>query len=290
VLAQTFGDWQAIVVDDASTDGTAAVAASYAARDPRVRLIALERNVGVAAARNVAIEASAGDLVALLDHDDRWREDYLERCVAIHDAAAADGRKVGIVASNALIETPSGLSGETFADRYGWAEPIVYDAMIERNCICARALFARAAYDEVGGFSPEVPCFDDYDMWLRMLEAGYEVVATREPIAVYRVAPGQLSSDELKMAEGALAAHNRALERGAASPAQRSAIKARLRHYRALRERALARRASREGRRLAAAGRALRAAPFGAVAFLQAPSRWGEWLRDGRRARSTTPS
>lgn len=287
ILAQRFGDWEAVLVDDASTDGTAEVITGLAASDPRITAIRLERNVGVAAARNAGMDASHGELVALLDHDDRWREDYLERSVALYDEAAGGGRRVGIVASNALIETPAGISGETFADRYGWIEPITLDAMIERNCICARAVFAREAYDRVGGFSSDVPNFDDYDMWLRIIEAGYEVVATKEPIAVYRVYPEQLSADELKMAEGGLASHLRALERGALGPAQRRAAKGRVRHYRALRERALARRARADGRTAAALGRTLRAAPYGAVAFAQSPSRWGEWLRGAvRRPRS----
>jgi glycosyltransferase involved in cell wall biosynthesis len=289
ILAQDYADWEAVIVDDASTDDTHEVALAFARRDPRINAIRLKRNVGVAAARNVAIEAcGGGELIALLDHDDHWRHDYLERSVAAYDEAAARGRRVGIVASDALIETPDGISGETYADRFGWIEEIDYDAMIRRNCICARALFARAAYDEVGGFSSDCPGYDDYDLWLRMLEAGYEVATVREPLAVYRVHPGAMSADQLLMAKGAIAAHRRALARGAIDRRRRRAVRARIRHHRALRERALARRAAADGHHLAALGRALKAAPYGLVAFLQVPSRWGEWLADafGRRPRS----
>ncbi len=291
VLAQDFPAWELVIVDDASTDESAATGARLAAQDPRITAIALPRNGGVAAARNAGIDATDAELIALLDHDDLLQPGFLSRSVELYDAAVAAGRRTGIVASNALIETPGGTSGETFADRYGWTDPVTYDAMIERNCICARTVFARAAYAEVGGFEPSVPCFDDYDMWMRILEAGYDVAVTKEPLAVYRVYPGQLSSDPVKMAEGGLAAHTRALARGSLTPARRSAVKARIRHYRALRERALARRAASEGRRLAALGRGLRAAPYGAVAFAQSPSRWGEWLRDAlRRPRSRAAS
>ena len=291
ILAQGYADWEALIVDDASTDDTHEVALSFARRDPRIRAVRLERNVGVAAARNVAIEASGGgELIALLDHDDHWRRDYLERSVAAHDGAVARGRPVGIVASDALIETPEGISGETYTDRFGWIEEIDYDAMIQRNCICARALFKRAAYDEVGGFSSDCPGYDDYDLWLRMLEAGYEVATVREPIAFYRVHPGAMSADQLLMAEGAIAAHRRALARGAIDRRRRRAVKARIRHHRALRQRALARSAAAEGRGLAALGRGLTAVPYGLVAFLQVPSRWGEWLGEAfaRRRRSRT--
>ena len=61
VLGQTYGDWEAIVADDASSDGTRAVAAEYAERHPgRIRLVPLDRNLGPALARNAAVEASSG--------------------------------------------------------------------------------------------------------------------------------------------------------------------------------------------------------------------------------------
>ncbi len=287
VLGQTYPGWEAIVIDDASSDpATHAVAREFAARDARFRAIRLERNVGVAAARNAAIETSRSELVALLDHDDRLLPDYLERSLAAFDRRAGSGTRVGIVAPNALIEAPGAPSGQTFAERFGWADPVDYDAMITRNCICARAVFSRAAYDEVGGFSSQCPGYDDYDMWLRMIEAGYEVVPVLEPIAVYRIHEAAQSADPLMMAEGAVASHRRALARGAITGRQRRALRARIRHNRALREYALARRAAAEGRRPVALARALRTVPFGVVAFAQAPSRWREWL-GGQRSERT---
>ncbi len=295
ILDQTYAHWTAIVVDDGSPDPAPhRLASSFAARDDRIRAVRLERNVGVAAARNAAIESSPDtELIALLDHDDRWRHDYLDRSIRAYDQAATEARRIGVVASNALIETSEGITGETFADRFGWVDEIDYDAMIQRNCICARAVFSRAAYAEAGGFSPECPGYDDYDLWLRIIEAGWEVVSVPEPIAVYRIHPGAMSADRVLMAEGAMASHRRALARGAVDARSKRALRARIRHHRALRERALARRAAADGHPLAALGRGAMAAPLGLVAFLQAPSRWREWLggRSGRtRPSATTPS
>src|SRR5687768_2997656 len=99
VLDQGYGDWRGVIVDAASQETAPhETAKSFAARDGRLVAFRLARNVGVAAARNAAIEASGGgELVALLDHDDRWRDDYLERSVAAYDEALARGRRVGIV-------------------------------------------------------------------------------------------------------------------------------------------------------------------------------------------------
>jgi len=287
VRAQTFGAWEAVLVDDASTDATLDLARALAARDPeRIRVVALERNVGVAGARAAAIAAARpAPLIALLDQDDVLADDFLERCVALYDEQILGRRRVGIVACNPWIVDEDGRRDGTFAERYGWTDHIDYDAMIQRNCICARALFSRDAYERAGGFVTETQPCDDYDLWLRMLELGYEVVATREPLASYRLHAEATSRDVGRMAATILLVHQRALDRGAISRRRRRALRERMRHQRALVARARLRAAIATRRPAAVAGAAARAVPLGAVAFLQRPSRWPEWARDVLRRR-----
>lgn len=284
-LAQTFTDFEVVVVDDASSDGSDEVARRYAMAHPdRFTAICLTENVGVARARDLAIRRSrGGELIALLDHDDRWREDYLEHTVACLDRERAAGRRVGIVACNALLEQ-DGRIIDTFAERYGWTEHIDVDAMIQRNCILARAVFCREGYDAVGGFAAECLASDDYDLWFRLLEAGWEVATTRETVVIWRLHAASQSRDQRLMADGSIAVFERALARGALTRPQRRAVRRRLRHHRALRARALVHEAAVAGHPAAAAARAVRAAPHGAVAFAQSPSRWGEWLAPHRRS------
>ena len=280
IRQQSYQGWEAVLVDDASTDDTHALACALAAADPaRIRVVKLDHNVGVAQARAIAIRAARpAELVALLDQDDLLDEKYLARCIGLYDRHVAAGRRVGVVACDAWILDAAGRRDGTYAARHGWNDTIDYDRMIERNCVCARALFSRDAYERAGGFVTETQPSDDYDLWLRMLELGYEVITTREVLASYRLHADATSRDEARMAAAALVVHRRALDRGAASRVQRRALRARMRHHRALRERARLGRALSERRALAAGVAAARAAWYGPIAFLQAPSRWSEWM------------
>lgn len=90
IQAQTFADYEVLVVDDASTDGTRAALHDWAGHDPRVHVIASDERRGVAASRNDAVQRARGDLVWFTDVDDRWSPELLERLVGALDAAGAD--------------------------------------------------------------------------------------------------------------------------------------------------------------------------------------------------------
>lgn len=77
VLAQGYQAWELLIANDASTDDTLARARAFAARDPRIRVLVQDRNRGVAAARNLALQAAAGKYIAFLDSDDLWVPDKL---------------------------------------------------------------------------------------------------------------------------------------------------------------------------------------------------------------------
>ena len=83
ILSQTWRELEVLVVDDASPDGTLALAQSYAAKDPRVRVIAQPENGGVSKARNRGVREARGEWIALLDSDDLWMPEKLERQMAL---------------------------------------------------------------------------------------------------------------------------------------------------------------------------------------------------------------
>jgi glycosyltransferase involved in cell wall biosynthesis len=290
VVSQTYDDWEAVVVDDASTDDSRAIAAWFAERYPaRIRTIALDRNVGPAEARNRAIAASGdGELIALLDADDYWLDGYLERQVSSFDTALAAGGRPGVSACNALVQTPDGIEGR-FDEVFFWTDRVTHDKMLERNYVMVSAMFPRAVFEQVGHFAPECWGTEDYDLWLRIIEAGYEVVVTPEPLVVYRDQPGGISKDLGGMADASIAVWTRALARNAMTPSQRRKAQRNLRHSRALKRIAAVAVAVRERAPFRAIALAIRAAPSAAVALVQSPSRWGEWSRILRGKRGPRP-
>lgn len=165
VFAQTFTDFEVIVVNDGSTDGTAAVLSSHIAGG---RIIYLEQpNQGQAAARNRGIAAARGEFLALLDDDDRWEPSKLQWQVR---ALEAEPLAVGVygqmqtfgAAENYLTPEPHAPAGERFED------------FITRVWINSpgQALLRMSAVRAAGGFDASIWGTDDWDLYLRLLKHG----------------------------------------------------------------------------------------------------------------------
>lgn len=90
VQRQTFRDWECIVVDDCSTDDSASIIKDMAAEDPRIIVLCLEQNGGASAARNAGFEKATGKWLTLLDADDAYASDRLERLVELAESNDAD--------------------------------------------------------------------------------------------------------------------------------------------------------------------------------------------------------
>ncbi len=165
VLAQTFGDWELLLVDDGSTDGSAEWARGL--RDRRVRVIELPHTGRIAAVRNHGLGVARGRWVAFLDSDDRWRADKLQAQLAAH--AAEPGVRWSYT-GRTLIDA----AGATLPDAgfrpwrpvSGWiTRPLlVHEAMIALPSV----LVERSLLAEAGGFDESLVRTEDYDLWLRL--------------------------------------------------------------------------------------------------------------------------
>lgn len=186
VLAQTFPPAEIIVVDDESADRTAEVVASFGAA---VRLLR-QKNAGPAAARNHAAREAVGDWLALLDADDAWQPEKLERQLAYTGDPV-----VGFI----HCWGPPG--GGPVPDR------ITLESLWERNCIVnSSVLVRRAAFERVGGFDEDrgLISVEDYNLWLRLLAAGWKVATCPQQLHAYTPAPGNLSGQFERFARAEL--------------------------------------------------------------------------------------
>lgn len=279
VQSQTVEDWEAIVCDDGSSDDTAAIAAGI---DERVRVIHNPTNMGLACARNRAIEQARGQLLALLDADDVWLPRYLERQLALLETARRRDGRVGLAVCNARLRDAGGMLPGTYADRFGCAENVTIERLLDISPIFISAMISRVALEEVGLFATDLRSCEDLDLWIRLVEAGFGVVATREPLAVYRLSPGQLSAQPVKMAQARRTVYERAIARGRLTDAQRRLAQRAIRRERATEAAAALASEARRG-----AVPRVRPAQLGLLLRVLAenPSRWRRWARlmSGRR-------
>jgi teichuronic acid biosynthesis glycosyltransferase TuaG len=190
VQAQTLGDWELLIADDCSTDNTAAVIESYAAKDPRVKLIRQPRNGGPALARQAAIEQAQGRFLAFLDSDDLWLPAKLERQVAFareHRAALSYTafRRINENGSvtGRLIAVPASLS---------------YDQLLKNTSIAT--LTALVDRDISGPIAMKNEGYDDFCLWLSILKPGHVAWGLNEDLARYRVRGVSVSSRPMRSA------------------------------------------------------------------------------------------
>lgn len=202
VEAQTFGDWECIVVDDASTDDTAAQVEAFVQRDPRFRYLRLSRNAGVSVARNTGLQVATGSYIQFLDADDAIAPRKLELQVEVLDREA----DVDLVYSDYI----------RFTDRPDWSAPGAYrpderlsgsgDRVMARllrsNIFRIHTLLFRAqVLRDVGVFRDAFSHVEDWDLWLRVVAHGCRFRFLDDPraLSAVRSNPHSLSSDKPAM-------------------------------------------------------------------------------------------
>lgn len=191
VLRQTFGDFELIVIDDGSTDGTADVIEGYAA-DPRIRFLKNPRNSGVSATRNYGIREAVGEWIAFLDSDDLWREDKLELQLGLLEKYP----------DAALTYTASSFissEGEPFGYIMEAEEKIDRRTLLKKNLISCSSAMIRA--DVMKGIQmPGDRMHEDYYVWLTVLERYDFAYGINLPLLIYRLSAGSKSSGRLRSA------------------------------------------------------------------------------------------
>jgi glycosyltransferase involved in cell wall biosynthesis len=201
VLAQTYKDFEIIVVDDGSRDRTRGVLEPYIARG-QIRYI-YQENRGIAGARNAGIRAATGDLIAFLDADDKWVPEKLERQVKIFEAHPS----IGLIHSNSqrFIDGGSLLPpnrANLTDDEIDLHSGNIFAPFLLRKIYisCLTVMVKRECFNKAGFFdeNPILKGFDDFDMWLRILRH-YEARYIHAPLALYRIRVNNFSKNTVHM-------------------------------------------------------------------------------------------
>ena len=190
VSAQTYKDWELILVDDASSDGSSEIIEEIIKKQgKRIRLIKKTRNEGAAAARNSGIDAASGQFIAFLDADDIWKEDKLEKQVRFMEekGAAFSFHAYEFGDDNAR---PTGKVVKV-------PEKLNFKQALSRTIIFTTTVMFDI--DRIGKeiiHMPQVPS-EDTATWWRILKSGYTAYGLNENLAIYRRPGKSLSSNKI---------------------------------------------------------------------------------------------
>lgn len=191
VLAQTYSNWEMIIVDDSSTDRTVEIVQTYVDRDERIKLHQLEKNSGSGIARNRAMDLAKGRFIAFLDSDDLWMPEKLERQIKFmldNDIAFSFTKYVRMkedgTVTNAITDAPL---------------KVTYDDLM-KHCVigCLTVVLDRSKIGEERMM--EIRTRQDYVFWLTLTKKGFIAYGLPEVLAKYRLVEHSISSNKLKAA------------------------------------------------------------------------------------------
>ncbi|MCA6364734.1 MAG: glycosyltransferase [Bacteroidetes bacterium] len=195
ILAQTFSDFELLIINDGSTDNSVSIAATFA--DSRIRLVHNEKNIGLIATLNKGAVLARGRYIARMDADDIALPQRLEKQVAFLDS----NNGVDVVAAFVdFINTDGEVTGQWSVDRSAATETDIRRLMPGTNCIAHPSVMIRTDVLRKFLYSDAQKGAEDYDLWLRMLAAGKRIAKLPEVLLHYRIHPASITI-QLKASE-----------------------------------------------------------------------------------------
>lgn len=183
VLRQTFDDYELVIIDNGSNDGSSEIVASFT--DPRIRIVRLEENVGVSNARNKGVSLSTAPYITFLDADDWWEPTFLEEMAGLikrHPGAGIYGTKYYIVKNGKKRVAPIGVDEDFLEGEINYCR--VYAKTLCMPLTSITVSMPRAVFDEMEGFKPHLKLGEDFDLWVR-IALKHKVVFFNKPLSNY---------------------------------------------------------------------------------------------------------
>ena len=189
ILAQTYRNWELLVLDDGSKDNTLRIIEEFSQKDSRIKALPNGKNIGVSATRNRGIELASGEWIAFLDSDDMWKPEKLEKQFEIVEKEAAEFLFTG---SSYINE-----EGEAYKEIFEVPEKITYKKLRNQNVIsCSSVLVKKKYFEHIKMEKDEM--HEDYAVWLRILKLGVTAFGVNEPLLIYRISRNSKSGNKMK--------------------------------------------------------------------------------------------
>jgi glycosyltransferase involved in cell wall biosynthesis len=235
VFAQTFTDFEVIIVNDGSPD-TAEFERAIVPYRERIRYLKQE-NRGASAARNAGLRAASGELIAFLDADDLWLPNYLSEQLKFISEYGCD-----LACADALIIGVSADAGQSYMDSLMSTSPpeglVTFLELVnaDRSLITSGVVVRRELVLEVGLFDEALRNAQDFDLWLRLARHGARLAYQRKVLLSYRSRPNSLSGDAINSHQRELRVFDKIEQSYEFTPAERAEVGAVIKSRRALLE------------------------------------------------------
>jgi len=189
VISQTYNDWEMIIIDDCSNDGSLELVKDIAKDDLRIRLISLKNNLGPSNARNEGIKQACGRYIAFLDSDDLWHKDKLKK-------------QIKFMNSNEYAFTFTGYEKiDEFGDSIGIVLPyknrVSYQDLLKSNHIGCLTVMLDMKLLGDKKYMPDIIKRQDHGLWLNLLKGVKSAYCLDEILGKYRIRQGSVSINKL---------------------------------------------------------------------------------------------
>ena len=201
ILAQTFTDWELIIIDDGSTDATAPIIQGYADKDSRIKLVCNETNLELSASLNKGIGLAQSDLIARADADDINLPERLSKQYEYMQAHP----EIDVLGTAAYLLDEAGDRVNTYSHPLTHAE-LKALPFLKIEFFHPSVMIRKRFFETTGLYNPAYPNAEDKEMWLRGLQAGCRYANLQEPLIEY-------STDGFVKSWGAISRNSRSLMR-----------------------------------------------------------------------------